>query len=233
MENVLTGRLVENYITRRDNGRSSLWLELEFASEVKILEGMIKGTAEKPQPLIDLLTSLLMSESDGEKFTRTEYLTAVVQALYNIGASSEFVIDTSDWPAMRYRVGRYLQGKLARPLNLTVRGDSNLCATLVKYCNINVYGDVELGASFSEYSNFNFHGKVGNGGDHVLGSALTFHEDVEKCAEYGLESIFTFFAPARIAGWRADNCRFDVMPGAAILDYQATRLKGNLKRELK
>ncbi len=118
------------------------WNEEGFSSAVETLESAI-STADKlePQSLISSLTDMLRNESDNYIFSRTMYLTAVVQALYNIGYN-EFVIDVREWPEGDYQIGNYLHGTPDKHLTLELYGNFWWCGWRAENSNFTLYDEV-------------------------------------------------------------------------------------------
>ncbi len=159
-------RLLEHYIDKiyQYNIDLGLWRKDNFESEVEKLEAMIKDTGDKfnPQFLIDALTIKLKEESDTGVSSRAEYLTAVIQALYNLDYASEFVIDTREWGKNEdsCHVGDFLKGSRDKPLILDLYGNFYWGAHWTEYCNFTLHNIVEHCGTLAEHCNFIIHGKV-------------------------------------------------------------------------
>lgn len=159
----LVNRLVEHYIEERDKGRLDIFDGDDFKSEVQTLKSLIKEGTDKPNPqlLLDTLTVMLKDESYTEEsdfFPRTYYLTAVIQALYNLNYADEFVIDIRDWGGEMYNnntVGDFLKGKPDKPLTLNVYGDFGFCGYRAENCSFIIHNKVIYGCGTgAEYCTF-------------------------------------------------------------------------------
>lgn len=183
----LANKLLEHYISERDKANRRLVLHhpRDFQSEVHALESIIAGHNFHPQALIDTLTLRLVVESDGKNyhgnpiFTRTEYLTALVQALYNLDYGNEFVIDVRNWPEEYYWVGKYLKGKENKPLTLNLYGDVDCCGSYAGYCDFTIHDKVESCGLGARYCNFTFYDVIENCGHSATNSTFNLMPGAE------------------------------------------------------
>lgn len=201
----LLEKFLEHYATEQDSGRLNLSLEEDFGTIVKELESIMKDSQLLGQHLIDKLTTDLRDES-GSPYFRSAYLSALVQALYNLGHGSEFKINIWDWPevgsalgpnqhTVGYVVGSHLHASEDNPLTLNVAGDLETCGFSAEYCNFIIEGTTEWCGLGAENCSF------------------TFYDYVWKCCD-------------------AENCRFDMLPGAEYKKYEGDPAKGNVLRRM-
>lgn len=151
----LIDRLVEIYT--KDKMGLTVWVKQNFDSEVARLESIIRDAGDKlhPQLLIDPLTSVLGDESGTRYFRRTEYLTLVIQALYNLNYTDEFVVDIKDWNEGGKHVGGYLHGSSDRPIILNLHGNFYSCGVQAEHCDFIIHGKVAWCGSFAGDCGFN------------------------------------------------------------------------------
>lgn len=123
-------RLFERYVMNSDKYIRYHRLHYNLESEVGYLESIMEKQADKLNPKI-ILDSLIIriGEIVDAKHSdyATEYLEAVIQALFNLNLTDEFEIDISDWPNgpyfSSYSIGMYLKGRSDRPLILYLCGE--------------------------------------------------------------------------------------------------------------
>lgn len=220
VDSELISRLVEHYIDGGDIKKLNLWMEDDFGFEVQSLQTIIKESRGNviPQPLIDSLTSVLVRESDEplfRGFTRTMYLTAVVQALYNGDYSDRFVIDIRDWPENGYDIGNNLNGRPDRPLTLNLYGNLRWCCLDARHVHFILNDNVRVCGSLADHCKF------------------IFYEDVDWCGNSAKHSHFTFHKKVRNFGMYTEDCGFYLMPDAEMGTYYGNPSEGNLLRRLK
>lgn len=157
VDSELINSLLEHYITARDSKWANLSNHEAFDSNARTLESIIKGAKDKfhPQPLIDALTLMLVDYSDRQHFTITDYVTAVVQALYNLGYN-DFTIDIRKWQKDRwaYYAGGYLKGREENPLTLSLYGGFWSCCYYAQHCNFTIHDKVEWSGGHAEHCTF-------------------------------------------------------------------------------
>lgn len=200
----LADRLMQYYISEESN-MSIRALQLVFSPEME-MKANFESDVHKVEPLIepvpnnftsqvviDSLTSRLEERYANSSYSTvgTNYLTTVIQALYNLGYGDEFVIDIRDWPKQvylnllnmqadcHYSIGGCLHGRKDEPLTLRLYGDFSFCGEWARDCNFTAYGNIRH-VGKSERCRF------------------IFHQDVQYCGLY------------------AKNCTFDLMPDATM-----------------
>lgn len=196
----LVHRLIRHYINQRDdesNRKYSLRWSFRFeAQELTSIFGE-PGDTLRPQLLIDSLTALLKDELDGEDFTRTYYLTALVQALYNLNQGNEFIVNIRDWPGdwpeSGNYVGNYLKGKPRNPLTLHLYGNASWCCDFAEDCNFIIHDRVWECGQGAEYSDF------------------TFHDNVWICGSLAKGCTFSLMPNVKIGVYSADHFRGNVL----------------------
>lgn len=138
--------LLHYYITERDKERS-ITIGKSFEYMVENMESMIEYAGDKlqPQSLIDSLTAKLRYEHDrGINFTRTDYLTAVVQALYNLDYSCEFAVNITNWPDGYHFIGDCLKGRPSKPITLNLYGNFYECGSAARHCIFSLMPNAEI-----------------------------------------------------------------------------------------
>lgn len=154
----LNKELVEYYKTLYNTGTLG-WQE-DFCSVVQTLESKISGKCDDPQKLIDSLTEEPKNMSEGLKKRYSldpaalQFLTAIVQALYNLNYGDEFVIDIRGWPKDEYLGMFFLRGCPDRPLTLKLHGNFREVGRLGEYTNFIISGNIEHCGFFSKNSMF-------------------------------------------------------------------------------
>lgn len=186
----LIDTLVEYYIFRTNGKFPNLCNEMDFHNTVMDLEPEIGDSKGRfhPQTLIDSLTVMLINETDKQHFTRTDYLTAVVEALYNLDYGNEFTIDIRSWPKDDYYyAGSYFQGKPDNPLTLNLYGKFWACGVGVRYCNLIL------------------HNRVVEVGDSAKHSTFTLHDNVDLCGLHAEDCTFSLMPSARLKSYDAES----------------------------
>lgn len=212
----LVYKLLKHYMDERDNGKLEIWWSWGFDAEVDKLESLLREWEKETEPkdIIRWLTVLLKDESDRYLFTRTEYITSVMQALYNLNLASEFEIDISDWPEDKYFVGKSLTGKPDKRITLKLYGDTTRCCLIAEYCDFSVHGTAEECGGLVKHCNLSVYG------------------DIKECGPFAEDSEFTVHSNVKECGRDAERCTFSEMPGAEIRYYLAWPRNENVRKRL-
>lgn len=171
----LLNQLFENYFEEKHKEINYVWYSRnyeDFGCLVRRLMSLLEeaGNRFHPQLYIDALIPMLRDDEFDGYLPKTGYLTALVQASYNLDYCDEFVIDTSSWCGEGYHIGRQLEGKPERAITMHLYGDVINCAHDAIYCNLIFHNKATACAYLAKYSSLTFH-------DIVLG----FGTDAENC----------------------------------------------------
>lgn len=239
VDSKLVGRLLEHYTEERDREGLDILLSWhDFESEVKTLASFLGDTENNfhPQLFLNALTHLLKDESEISWFSKTQYLTAVVQALYDLNYNN-FVIDVRGWPEEDEDyscVGWMQRGEPDKPLILNLYGKYFWsCGNETEYCNFILHDVAKKCGSQAKYCHFTLHEVVEECGSAAEYSHFSLYNKVEKCGPWAENSVFTLYDEVYECGSDAKDCTFNLMPGGEIEHYCARPDRGNVLRRLK